>query len=279
MNDNQTATTETLAPGIQRITAPNPGPMTGPGTNTYVVGHNPAIVVDPAIEDNNHFDAIEAAAGDVSAIWLTHRHPDHAGGAEAFARRVHAPIRAWPQNQPGRFDVELTIDQPLADGERAELDSTTLQAIYTPGHALDHLAFYVEPAQILLAGDLLMADSSVVILPPEGRMSDYLESLRQIRTLPLHAIAPAHGGLLTSPQIVIDRSIAHREKRESDVLRCLYADTTQTVETITNRLYAGLTGNLRRAAAAQVEAHLIRLAEHGHAIADAGEWRGMAESG
>lgn len=270
-----TANPEQLAAGIQRVTAPNPSAMTGPGTNTYIVGHDPAIVIDPAVEDSTHFDAIEAAAGHVGAIWLTHRHPDHAGGAAAFAERTHAPIRALPQDQPGRFDIEVAVDMPLADGERVELGDITLEAIHTPGHAADHLGFLIIPARILLAGDLLMSDTSVAILPPEGRMSDYLDSLERVKALPLHAIAPAHGDLMTEPHTVIDNVIAHRQKREAEIAACLAPEPAQTTDTITNRLYPNIDGNLRRAAAAQVEAHLIRLAELGRARHSGDGWCGL----
>ncbi|WP_162622810.1 MBL fold metallo-hydrolase [Salinisphaera orenii] len=256
---------EHLAPGVQRVTAPNPSAMTGPGTNTFILGHNPAVVVDPAIDDSDHFDAVEAVAGHVDAIWLTHRHPDHARGAAAFAARTGAPIRALPQDQPGQFDIDIDADVPLADGERVELGELTIEAIHTPGHAADHLAFLVSPARILLAGDLLMSDTSVVILPPEGRMTDYFNSLDRIKALPIDAIAPAHGDLMREPHTVIDNAIAHRLKREAEVAACLSPNTPQTANAITARLYPNIEGDLRRAAAAQVEAHLIRLAERDQA--------------
>lgn len=268
-----------IAPAIQRVTASNAGPMTGPGTNTYIIGHDPAIVVDPAIDDPAHFDAVETAAGRVAAIWLTHRHPDHAGGAAAFAQRTGAPLRAWPQTQLGRFDIDIAIDQPLADGERVEWGPVTLQAIHTPGHAADHLCFVLEPAQIVLAGDLMMTDSSVVILPPEGRMTDYLNSLRTLRALPLAGIAPAHGELMTQPTKAIDSVINHRIRREAEVLGCLSPYEPQSVAAITKQLYPELSGDLRQAAGAQVWAHLIRLDELSRAHSDDAGWYAAAATG
>ncbi|MES1923695.1 MBL fold metallo-hydrolase [Salinisphaera sp. T31B1] len=265
-----------LAPGIVRVTAPNPSPMTGPGTNSYVLGSGPCVIVDPGVDDADHLAALRAAApGVIAAIVITHRHPDHVGGAARLAESTGAPIRAFGHHNHGAYDAPLIVDEPLNDGDAIALGGMTLDVLHTPGHAADHLCLYAREARWLFAGDTVMADVTVVILPPDGSMSAYLDSLARLRAMDIDTIAPAHGHLLDDPAAVLAHIVGHRLDREDQVRRALARGPT-TARAIAAVLYPDIDPRLAGMAATQVEAHLIRLAEHGEAVADDHGWRRTA---
>jgi glyoxylase-like metal-dependent hydrolase (beta-lactamase superfamily II) len=264
----------TVADNVCRITAPNPGPMTGSGTNTYIVGSGPVAVIDPGVDEPAHRAAIRAAAGDaIAAIVLTHRHGDHAGGAAALAAATEAPLHALPKDQLGAYDTPLAVDVPLTDGETLILGDIKLEAIHTPGHAADHVCFYARETGLLFAGDSVMAGVTVVIAPPDGDMSAYLTSIARLQALAPERIAPGHGRILDNPEAVFTQVLSHRHRREAQVRAALDTHTPRTPAAIAGKLYPRLDGRLHRAATAQVEAHLIRLAELGVAVRDGAVWR------
>ncbi len=238
--------------------------MTGPGTNSYVVGTGPCVVIDPGVDDRAHLAALESAAtGSIAAIIVTHRHPDHVGGAAELARRTGAPIRAFGYENDGAYDAPLVVDQPLAEGDSLKLDDITLDALHTPGHAADHLCLYAREPRWLFAGDTVMADVTVVILPPDGSMTAYLDSLARLKTMTIDTIAPGHGHLLEDPEATFAHIVEHRLAREVQVRDALRIAGQADAATIAGRLYPGLDPRLIGMAAKQVEAHLIRLAELG----------------
>ena len=255
----------TLAPGVQRLLAPNPSPMTGPGTNSYVIGGPASVIVDPGPEDATHLETLAALAGpDVQAICLTHRHVDHAAGAMRLAAMTGAPVRAGPKPVAAEHDIELTDCQPLADGERLVCGDVRLSVHHSPGHAADHVVFLVDDTGLLVAGDTLMQAATVVILPPDGHMGAYLATLDGLADLAPATIAPAHGGLIATPIDEITRVRAHRLMREAQIHDCL-SHTPKTPEALVARLYPELESALVPVAARQVLAHLIYLAEQGRA--------------
>jgi len=262
-----------LAPGITRITAPNPGPMTGPGTNSYVVGTGPCVVIDPGVDDAGHLAALEAAAqGAICAIIITHRHPDHVGGAAELARRTGAPIRAFGYHNDGAYDAPLSVDQPLVEGDMLALGDINLEALHTPGHAADHLCLYAREARWLFAGDTVMADVTVVILPPDGSMTAYLDSLARLQAMSIDTIAPGHGHLLDDPAATFAHIVDHRLTREAQVLDALGVAGEADAAAIAAGLYPDLDPRLIGMAAKQVEAHLIRLVELGQARRSSAGW-------
>ncbi|MDP1804593.1 MAG: MBL fold metallo-hydrolase, partial [Acidimicrobiales bacterium] len=161
-----------LSPLVRRIVAPNPGKMTGPGTNTYLVGIDEIVVIDPGPDIESHLDAIAGCGGDrIRWIACTHTHPDHSPGAAGLKARTGADVLAFD----GRDD--LVIDRALGDGDMIEATEFTLRAVHTPGHASNHLCFLLEQERVLFSGDHIMNGSTVVIRPPDGDMAVYLEQL------------------------------------------------------------------------------------------------------
>ena len=265
---------ETIAPGVVRLIAPNPGPMTGPGTNSYVVGTGPCAIIDPGVNDDDHLEALVAAApGEIVAVLVTHAHPDHTGGARRLAERLGVAVHAHATQLRGVRDKAFFPDRFMADGDRVALGDITLEAIHTPGHAADHLCFLWRETGLLFAGDTVMADVTVVILPPDGGMTAYLESLTRLRALPIKQIAPGHGRMLDDALVVLAQIVEHRLAREAQVREALAdSDDATTADAIAARLYPDLDPRLRGMAAAQVESHLLRLAELGQAQATGDGW-------
>ena len=250
-----------LSPLVRRIVCDNPGMMTGPGTNTYLVGVDEIVVVDPGPADPVHLDAIAGCGGDaIRWIVCTHTHPDHSPGAAGLAERTGAEVLAFgPRDglEPHRL---------LADGDGIEATEFRLAAVHTPGHASNHLCFLLEEERLLFSGDHIMEGSTVVISPPDGDMAAYLTSLERLRTLrpPLRAIAPGHGHLITDPAAKITEYLDHRLAREAQVLDELRghdggADTASLVAAI----YTDVPDVLHPVARFSVWAHLRKLAVEG----------------
>jgi glyoxylase-like metal-dependent hydrolase (beta-lactamase superfamily II) len=246
-----------LSPLVRRIVADNPGPMTGPGTNTYLVGIDEIVVIDPGPDDATHLDAIAGCGGDrIRWIVCTHTHIDHWPGVAGLRDRTGAEVLA--------FDARdgLEIDRPLADGDPIEATEFVLRAIHTPGHASNHLCYLLEQERMLFSGDHIMNGSTVVIRPPDGDMSAYLEQLERLKAWRprLKSIAPGHGHLIEQPVAKIDEYLTHRRQREAQVLECVQSGTTR-VKDIVATLYPGLIEELIPMAEATVWAHLLRLRE------------------
>jgi glyoxylase-like metal-dependent hydrolase (beta-lactamase superfamily II) len=245
---------------LRALLAPNPSPMTLDGTRTYLVGERRVAVIDPGPDLPEHRERILQAAGEatVVAVLLTHMHPDHAAGAGPLARRTGAPIRAF---SPGT----------LADGERIATDAGDLVAIATPGHTPDHAAFHWPAAAAVFCGDLMMGGlDTALVASPSGDLGAYLASLARIRGLEPRVIHPAHGPAFDDPVAAIDTYVAHRARRESQVLAALAAGA-RAADDVVDRVYGrGLDPALRGAAKAAIAAYL----EH---LRAAGRWSGPDE--
>jgi glyoxylase-like metal-dependent hydrolase (beta-lactamase superfamily II) len=250
-----------LSPLVRRIVCNNPGMMTGPGTNTYLVGVDEIVVVDPGPADPVHLDAIAGCGGDaIRWIVCTHTHPDHAPGAAGLAERTGAEVLAFAPKDG------LVPHRLLADGDGIEATEFRLAAIHTPGHASNHLCFLLEEERLLFSGDHIMEGSTVVISPPDGDMAAYLAALERLRRMrpPLRAIAPGHGHLITDPAAKITEYLDHRLAREAQVLDELRghgegADTASLVAAI----YTDVPDFLHPVARFSVWAHLRKLAGEG----------------
>jgi glyoxylase-like metal-dependent hydrolase (beta-lactamase superfamily II) len=252
-----------LSPLVRRILAPNPGKMTGPGTNTYLVGIDEIAVIDPGPEDESHLDAIAGCGGDrIRWILATHTHPDHSPGVAGLRARTGAEVIAY-ESRDG-----LDVDSTMRDGDRIEATEFRLRAVHTPGHASNHLCFLLEEERLLFSGDHIMQGSTVVIGPPDGDMAAYLASLERLKSLRLRTIAPGHGRLIEQPRAVIDEYLSHRHEREREVLAALAAGPT-TIAAIVTAIYPpDLHEELVPRARQTVWAHLRKLIAEGKAAGD-----------
>ena len=258
---------------VRRVTARNAGMMTGPGTNSYLIGRRAVVVIDPGPADADHVQRIEdAARGPIRRILLTHRHPDHAPGAALLAEHTGAPVHVFPRGPHG---LRHPVGIPLADGEVIETAEFRLRAIHTPGHAADHVCFLLENENLLFAGDQVMEGATVVIAPPDGHMGQYLAALERLQALDLAAIAPAHGRILCEPQRLLAAIVTHRRQREAKVLAALRRVGHGTPETLVSEVYADVPAFLHLAARLSLQAHLIHLTEIGQAVFEDGTWHAL----
>jgi glyoxylase-like metal-dependent hydrolase (beta-lactamase superfamily II) len=231
-------------PDVQRLTAPNPGPMTLDGTNTYVVGRDPAVVIDPGPDDAGHIEAIREVVegrGGIGTVLLTHSHSDHSGGV--------GPLGIHPTS--------------LADGRVIG----GLTAIATPGHARDHFCFLLDGA--CFTGDLILGEGSTIVGPREmgGSLADYMRSLERLRELDLTTIYPGHGPEVTDPEAKIAEYIEHRMMRERRLVAALERGERAKAALLAE-VWDDVPEQLRGAAAVAMQAHLEKLEDEGRLPAD-----------
>lgn len=247
-----------LSPMARRILANNPGVMTGPGTNTYLVGIDEVVVIDPGPEDEAHLDAIIGCGGDrIRWITVTHTHPDHSPGVQALKERTGAEVLGWSTKDG------FKPDRRIKDGATIEATEFRLKAIHTPGHASNHVCWLLEEERMLFSGDHIMQGSTVVIRPPDGDMGAYLQSLEKLKKLRLRSIAPGHGTLIEEPNPLIDWYLAHRREREAKVLAALRDAGSAKIDTLLPVVYGDVDPALYPVARFSLHAHLLKLADDG----------------
>lgn len=273
-----------LSSRVLRITAPNAGPMTGPGTNSYLVaapasGATPRAwtVIDPGPADDAHTAALLAAAheggGRIERIVVTHTHRDHSPGAAALARASGAPVLGRVALHPQWQDDGFAPQRELRHGEHIALGSdATLRVIHTPGHASNHLCFLLEQEKLLFTGDHVMQGSTVVINPPDGDMAAYLHALQALLDEDLDWLAPGHGFLVAEPHAVLRALIAHRMSREAKVVDALGVLSPAPMDALLARVYAEVPAALHALARRSLLAHLLKLRAEGRAAEDGGCW-------
>jgi glyoxylase-like metal-dependent hydrolase (beta-lactamase superfamily II)/GNAT superfamily N-acetyltransferase len=237
---------------IVRVLAPNADVYTLDGTNTWVVGDPPSIVVDPGPEIPSHLDEVAATAGIVAAVLVTHDHPDHAPAAAAFAGRVGAPLYAF----------RLGGAQHLHDGQEVDAGSVRLRAIHAPGHTSDHMVFLESDAGALFTGDAVLGRGTSFIDPPSGDLAQYLRSLERMRALGARTIYPGHGPIVLDAAARLEEYVRHRAEREEQVLAAIATSPT-TVDAIVEGIYAGYPAEVRPLGARSVLAHLLKLQAEG----------------
>jgi endoribonuclease LACTB2 len=252
----------------------NPGVFTGPGTNTYIIGTSRRpLLLDTGQGLQEYLPFLDRAlretrqAETMQAMLVTHDHPDHVGGVESIRSRfgyVEVIKKPWPE-RPLQAGF-TTID----DGSQVETDGATLRALWTPGHAGDHLCFYLVEEKALFTGDLVLGAGTVVI-PPDGDLADYLDSLRRILDLDLAVLYPAHGPAIHNPREKVEAYLAHRALREEQILAGLRAGV-HFVPELVKRIYTDVPDFLHAAAAWSVEAHLRKLEREGQINREGSAW-------
>ncbi len=269
-----------LAPGVvkrldrrvARVIAPNPGMMTGPGTNSYLVGESDLALIDPGPAIDSHIEALLAAgAGRIRWILCTHTHVDHSPAAALLKARTGAQVLGM-RAPPGQ-DPTFAPDRVLGHGARIEIGGTTLRAIHTPGHASNHLCYLLEETRMLFTGDHVMQGSTVVINPPDGDMRSYLASLERLLGEDLAILAPGHGYLIGAPHKEVRRLIAHRLAREAKVLDAIGRIGAPTLEEMLPAVYDDVHARLHPVAARSLAAHLGKLLSDGRIEASGGRYR------
>ncbi len=256
-----------LNPRVRRLVAPNPGVMTGAGTNTYLLGDERVAVLDPGPALPEHIDAILETAGDrIEWIVCTHTHPDHSPAWKAIFDATGAQvIGALPaddmfQDDTFRPDRELQHDDLLAT------DEFSLRAVHTPGHVSNHFCFFLEEERMLFAGDHIMNGSTVVIVPPSGDMKAYIESLQLLLRYPLRLIAPGHGEVMEDSRAIVEWLVNHRLQREGKVIDGLQQLGRSSLDELVKVVYDDVDVGLHEMAKLSMTAHLIKLQRENRAV-------------
>ena len=235
---------------VHRVIAPNPGPYTGPGTNTWIVEAGPVVaVIDPGPDDESHLAAVNARIGGatVGVVLVTHSHPDHLPLAERLASAHRASVQRYPD---------------LGDGDVVRVGTLNVTAVYTPGHSADHLCFWLDGDRALFTGDLILGSGSSMVTYPEGDVAAYLGSLERVAALRPRLLFPGHWDPVENAMGKIEEYRAHRLAREAQVL----AEVRRGVGTareLTRRVYGNLDEQLMVAAEMTMRAHLRKLVDDG----------------
>ena len=261
---------EQVEAGIARVLAHNPSAFTYYGTQTYLIGGREIAVIDPGPDLPEHIDALEKAIGGrrVVAIMCTHTHRDHSPASRPLAEQTGAPLigcaplalETVGPRADASFDGDYQPDLVLEDGQELEVDGRPVAAVATPGHTSNHLCFAYEGA--LLTGDHVMGWSTTVVVPPDGDMAAYMQSLDKLRQRDDRIYYPAHGPAVTNPQQYVRGLIGHRMQREKQILK-LAAEKPRPIPDIVANAYPGLDPRLVPAAGGSVYAHLLDLERRG----------------
>jgi glyoxylase-like metal-dependent hydrolase (beta-lactamase superfamily II) len=242
-----------MSPRIVRVLAPNPSVYTLEGTNTWIVGSDPAAVLDPGPDIAEHLDEVRRTAGRIAMILLTHQHEDHASGAPGLSRMTGAPVLAYRNRGALR----------LRDGQQLTLASTTLVAVHAPGHTGDSTAIYEPGGRSLFTGDTVLGRGTSFLDPPEGDLAAYLRSLRRLKELGARAVYPGHGSAVFRVADKLDEYLEHRAERERQVLAALSEQDERSPEDLVPGIYAGYPQDAWPLAARSVLAHLVKLEADG----------------
>jgi glyoxylase-like metal-dependent hydrolase (beta-lactamase superfamily II) len=237
---------------IVRILAPNPSVFTLEGTNTWIVGRDPSIVIDPGPDDPSHLDEVIRTAGPIGLVLVTHDHPDHSPGALPLAGRAGAPVHAW----------RLGGAERISDGQTFRIGAVSLTAVHTPGHTSDHVVFHIPAVSAMFTGDVVLGRGTSFIDPPDGDLAKYLRSLARLQEMAPRVLYPGHGPIVLRAGAKLKEYVEHRAEREGQIVASL-SDGPRTIGAIVDDLYAEYPKDLHALAARSVLAHLIKLQNEG----------------
>ncbi|GIS48421.1 MAG: MBL fold metallo-hydrolase [Pseudomonadota bacterium] len=248
---------------IEKITAPNGGVFTGNGTNTYLLGKEDLTLIDPGPKNDEHIDEIiQLGGGKINRILVTHTHKDHSPAALPISKILDVPMYGRLVDGESEWEDETFVpDKVLNHGDLIETNEYSIEVVHTPGHASNHLCFYLKEQKCLLTGDHIMDGSTVVIAPPDGKMRDYLESLELLKNYDVEYFAPGHGNFMDNPEKTIDSITRHRLAREAKVLRNLEKHGSQKIDDLLKHVYSDVPEVLFPIAKMSLLAHLIKLIE------------------
>lgn len=263
-----------ISPLVRRVTAGNSGVMTGPGTNTYIVGREQLALIDPGPLDRRHIAALLRICGErLRWILCTHTHADHSPAAKPLSDATGAEVLGNLIPNDGKQDATFAPARSFRHDEIFATAEFRLRALLTPGHVGNHVCFLLEDEGLLFAGDHIMQGTTVVIIPPSGDMSDYIASLQTLANYPIAAIAPAHGQLIFEPQRELERLIRHRLLREAKVVSVMQQLRRGSLDEITPPVYNDVPPQLHPIARYSLWAHLQKLQREGRVDESEGEWR------
>ena len=255
-----------LSARVRRIVAPNPGPMTGPGTNTYVVGKTDLVVVDPGPAEPSHVEAILDCVGDqLKFIACTHTHPDHSPAAARLAEATGATLIGRVTVDDRHQDLTFQPAAQVEDDDCISGEGWTLRAIRTPGHVDNHVCFLLEEEGMVFAGDHIMNGSTVVIVPPGGNMADYIASLRRLLDYDVKVVAPGHGELIPDCRGEVEKLVRHRLMREAKVASALDS-VPRSLDGLVVTVYDDVDPVMHEWAKLSLLAHLIKLEGEGRTL-------------
>ena len=266
-----------LSPQIRRVIANNPSPFTFYGTGTYIVGRGTVAIIDPGPADPDHIDAIlSATKGEtISHLFVTHTHIDHSPGCKLLQQHTDAISCALGRHGMGRSldeaefgaDWEFTPDRILNDEETISAGDWSLSCVYSPGHAANHLSYWLESDNALFCGDAVMGWSTTIVSPPDGNMKDYMQTLERLSSRDDRIYYPTHGAPITDPQAYVQALIDHRVERENQVINCVRAGVN-TLDHMLPEVYSDLDKSMYPAAAKSLLATIICLLEQGRLQVD-----------
>jgi glyoxylase-like metal-dependent hydrolase (beta-lactamase superfamily II) len=272
-----------VSPRISRVVANNPGPFTFTGSGVYIVGDRDVAVIDPGPDMPEHVEALKRAlAGKrLTHILVTHTHIDHSPAAKPLKEWSGAKTYAFGPHGSGKDDgpkveaggdMDFVPDVRVKDGEILEGDGFTFECVHTPGHTSNHICYAFREEQALFTGDHIMGWSTTVVTPPDGDMTQYMDSVRKLERRGDRTLYPTHGAPVTEPKPFLAAYLAHRVDRENQVLACI-GDGLDTIPAMVARMYAEVDKRLHPAAARSVEAHLIKLEREGRVTRDGARYR------
>ena len=265
---------ETNVP-VRRILGRNPSAMTGPGTNSYLIGKDKLCLLDPGPRDDAQFDSFMDAIGDstLEYILVTHTHGDHSPGALKLKEATGAVLVGLPAPLPTGHDQSFQPDRQWCHGDVVETDEYSIRLIHTPGHVSNHICFFLQEEELLFTGDHVLQGTTSVILPPDGDMAAYLGSLKELQSLSLRYFAPGHGDLMDQPQLELEQLIAHRLKREKKIEDRLKLLGSCDLDRLVVSAYDDVADHLIPWAKRTMLAHLIKLQREGAVSVDGELWQ------